>query len=87
MLKAIENDVLQKEIQSDAFAKWVISWRRTHVRKQITGTLAVCNSRWILRQTLIERQQHAETCHLKDQMEKLRRAEDESWNEHEWLKD
>eukprot|EP00434_Breviolum_minutum_P036798 symbB.v1.2.032618.t1/scaffold3937.1/size47920/2 len=45
----------KKEIQSDAFAKWVISWR----------------------QTLIERQQHAETCQLKDQMEKLRRAEDE----------
>ena len=37
MLKAkTPHDVLPKEIQSDAFAKWVISWRRNV--KQITET-------------------------------------------------
>lgn len=45
----------KKEIQSDAFAKWVIGWR----------------------QTVLERQQHAEKVQLKDQMEKLKRSEDE----------
>jgi len=31
------------------------------------------------RQTVLERQQHAEKVQLKDQMEKLKRSEDETW--------
>jgi hypothetical protein len=60
------------------------SWRIPSLFSEYQGSFLMVHWFPILqaapaRQTVLERQQHAEKVQLKDQMEKLKRSEDETW--------